>query len=289
MPELPEVEVVKRSLEKKIKNLVFKKVTIRDGNLRYKLYKKEISKIVGTKVNKVTRRSKFLIFHLNNYSLLLFHLGMTGKFFFIDTKKKKFKTSFYYNINQYNNKHDRIIFLLNKKQKLIYNDVRKFGFVKIVNINDFKNNIHIKNLGPEPLEQNYNFEYFKKYILMKKRNIKNIMMDQKFISGLGNIYVNEILFYSSIKPTRIANNLKNFEIRKIVKFTKKILIDAIRLGGSSIKDFSSENGKKGKFQQHFKVYGKKEEICSNADCKSLIKKIVISNRATFYCPRCQKN
>ena len=124
---------------------------------------------------------------------------------------------------------------------------------------------------------------------MKKRNIKNIMMDQKFISGLGNIYVNEILFYSSIKPTRIANNLKNFEIRKIVKFTKKILIDAIRLGGSSIKDFSSENGKKGKFQQHFKVYGKKEEICSNADCKSLIKKIVISNRATFYCPRCQKN
>ena len=124
---------------------------------------------------------------------------------------------------------------------------------------------------------------------MKKRNIKNIMMDQKFISGLGNIYVNEILFYSSIKPTRIANNLKNFEIRKIVKFTKKILIDAIRLGGSSIKDFSSENGKKGKFQQHFKVYGKKEETCSNADCKSLIKKIVISNRATFYCPRCQKN
>ena len=124
---------------------------------------------------------------------------------------------------------------------------------------------------------------------MKKRNIKNIMMDQKFISGLGNIYVNEILFYSGIKPTRAANNLKNFEIHKIVKFTKKILIEAIKLGGSSIKDFSSENGKKGKFQQHFKVYNKKGEVCSNTDCKSLIKKIVISNRATFYCPQCQKN
>ena len=289
MPELPEVEVVKRSLEKKIKNMVFKKVTIRDGNLRYKVYKKEISKIIGLRINKVTRRSKFLIFHLNNYSLLLFHLGMTGKFFFTNTKQRKFKTSFYYNINEYDKKHDRIIFLLNKKQKLIYNDVRKFGFIKLININDFKNNLHIRKLGPEPLEKNYNFEYFKKFVFMKKRNIKNIMMDQKFISGLGNIYVNEILFYSGIKPTRAVNNLKNFEIHKIVKFTKKILIEAIKLGGSSIKDFSSENGKKGKFQQHFKVYNKKGGVCSNTDCKSLIKKIVISNRATFYCPQCQKN
>ena len=289
MPELPEVEVVKRSIEKKIKNMVFKKVTIRDGNLRYKVYKKEISKIIGLRINKVTRRSKFLIFHLNNYSLLLFHLGMTGKFFFINRKQRKFKTSFYYNLNEYDKKHDRIIFLLNKKQKLIYNDVRKFGFTKLINNNDFKNNLHIRKLGPEPLEKNYNFEYFKKFVFMKKRNIKNIMMDQKFISGLGNIYVNEILFYSRIKPTRAVNNLKNFEIHKIVKFTKKILIEAIKLGGSSIKDFSSENGKKGKFQQHFKVYNKKGEVCSNTDCKSLIKKIVISNRATFYCPQCQKN
>ena len=274
MPELPEVEVVKRSLEKKIKNMVFKKVTIRDGNLRYKVYKKEISKIIGLRINKVTRRSKFLIFHLNNYSLLLFHLGMTGKFFFLNKKQRKFKTSFYYNLNEYDKKHDRIIFLLNKNQKLIYNDVRKFGFIKLININDFKNNFHIRKLGPEPLETKYNFEYFKKFVFMKKRNIKNIMMDQKFISGLGNIYVNEILFYSGIKPTRAANNLKNFEIK---------------LGGSSIKDFSSENGKRGKFQQHFKVYSKKGEVCSNTDCKSLIKKIVISNRATFYCPQCQKN
>ena len=214
---------------------------------------------------------------------------MTGKFFFINRKQRKFKTSFYYNLNEYDKKHDRIIFLLNKKQKLIYNDVRKFGFTKLINNNDFKNNLHIRKLGPEPLEKNYNFEYFKKFVFMKKRNIKNIMMDQKFISGLGNIYVNEILFYSGIKPTRAANNLKNFEIHKVVKFTKKILIKAIKLGGSSIKDFSSENGKKGKFQQHFKVYNKKGEVCSNTDCKSLIKKIVISNRATFYCPQCQKN
>ena len=290
MPELPEVEVVKRSLEKKILNLIIQKVKINDSKLRYNVNKEKIYKLKGKKIEKIYRRSKFLIFQLTGKTFMLVHLGMTGKFFFIDKKKKKLKTSFYYKLDpEKDSKHDRIIFYLESNQKLIYNDVRKFGFIKLININDFKNNLHIRKLGPEPLEKNYNFEYFKKLIFMKKRNIKNIMMDQKFISGLGNIYVNEILFYSGIKPTRAVNTLKNFEIHKIVKFTKKILIEAIKLGGSSIKDFSSENGKRGKFQQHFKVYSKKGEVCSNTDCKSLIKKIVISNRATFYCPQCQKN
>ena len=113
-------------------------------------------------------------------------------------------------------------------------------------------------------------------------------MDQKFVSGLGNIYVNEILFFSGIKPTKEINNLSENEIKKIIKFTKKILARAIALGGSSIKDFSSSNGKKGLFQQHFKVYGKKGEDCYNNNCSSNIIKIVIGNRASFYCPKCQK-
>ncbi len=288
MPELPEVEVVKRSLQKKIKNTVFKKVTVKDVNLRYRVNKKEISKIIGKKVNNVVRRSKFLIFHLSDNLSLLFHLGMTGKFFFKNNKDQKFKTSFYYDLGSNDNKHDRLIFSLNKNQKLIYNDVRKFGFVKLLKFDCVQKNFHLKNLGPEPLKQDFNFNYVKKYVSGKKRNVKNVMMDQKFVSGLGNIYVNEILFYSGVKPTRKAKNLKSFEIIKIIKFTKKILTNAINLGGSSIKDFSSENGKKGNFQQHFKVYGKKEEKCSNADCKGAIKKIVLSNRATFYCSQCQK-
>ena len=113
-------------------------------------------------------------------------------------------------------------------------------------------------------------------------------MDQKFLSGLGNIYVNEILFLSKVKPTRKAKKLQNFEIKKIIKFTKSVLKTSIKYGGSSIKDFSSSNGKKGSFHQHFNVYGKKKESCSNRNCKSKIIKTVISNRATFYCPKCQK-
>jgi len=287
MPELPEVEVVKRSLEKKILNLKVKRVRINDFNLRYKVNKYRIALLKGKKIKKIERRSKFLIFEISSSLIMLIHLGMTGKFFFINRDKKKFKTSFYYNLDK-NKKHDRIIFYLQNNQKLIYNDVRKFGFIKLYKSKEYKDISHLKNLGPEPLSKYWNSKYFQKYILNRNRNIKSILMDQKFISGLGNIYVNEILFLSRIMPNRKIKTLKNFEIIKIVKNTKKVLKNSIKMGGSSIKDFSSDNGKMGEFQQRFKVYGRKGEKCSNIDCTGSILKTFITNRATFFCKRCQK-
>ena len=287
MPELPEVEVVKRSLEKKILNLKVKRVRINDFNLRYKVDKYKIALLKGKKIKKIERRSKFLIFEISSDLIMLIHLGMTGKFFFINRDKKKFKTSFYYNLDK-NEKHDRIIFYLQNNQKLIYNDVRKFGFIKLYKSKEYKDISHLKNLGPEPLSKYWNLKYFQKYILNRDRNIKSILMDQKFISGLGNIYVNEILFLSRIMPYRKIKTLKNFEIIKIVKNTKKVLKNSIKMGGSSIKDFSSDNGKMGEFQQRFKVYGRKGEKCSNVDCTRSILKTFITNRATFFCKRCQK-
>ena len=287
MPELPEVEVVKRSLEKKILNLKVKRVRINDFNLRYKVDKYRIALLKGKKIKKIERRSKFLIFEISSNLIMLIHLGMTGKFFFINRAKKKFKTSFYYNLDK-NEKHDRIIFYLQNNQKLIYNDVRKFGFIKLYKSKEYKDISHLKNLGPEPLSKYWNLKYFQKYILNRNRNIKSILMDQKFISGLGNIYVNEILFLSRIMPYRKIKTLKNFEIIKIVKNTKKVLKNSIKMGGSSIKDFSSDNGKMGEFQQRFKVYGRNGEKCSNVDCTRSILKTFITNRATFFCKRCQK-
>ena len=287
MPELPEVEVVKRSLEKKILNLKVKRVRINDFNLRYKVDKYRIALLKGKKIKKIERRSKFLIFEISSNLIMLIHLGMTGKFFFINRAKKKFKTSFYYNLDK-NEKHDRIIFYLQNNQKLIYNDVRKFGFIKLYKSKEYKDISHLKNLGPEPLSKYWNLKYFQKYILNRNRNIKSILMDQKFISGLGNIYVNEILFLSRIMPYRKIKTLKNFEIIKIVKNTKKVLKNSIKMGGSSIKDFSSDNGKMGEFQQRFKVYGRNGEKCSNVDCTRSTLKTFITNRATFFCKRCQK-
>ena len=289
MPELPEVEVVKRSLEKNILNLIIKRVKINDVNLRYKVNKNSFLKLKGKKITKIKRRSKFLIFEIGKTFRMLVHLGMTGKFFFIDNKNNKFKTSFYYFLNYKKDRnHDRVVFFLNKRQKLIYNDIRKFGFIKIYKNDLVTKSKHLTHLGPEPLKKNWNYFYLKKYVIGRKRSIKNILMDQKCVSGLGNIYVNEILFLSGIKPARKANQLKNFEIEKIIKFSKKILKNAIKLGGSTIKDFSSENGKKGVFQQHFKVYGKENQKCSNIDCNLRIVRTVISNRASFLCKKCQK-
>ena len=289
MPELPEVEVVKRSLTRKVKNLIIQKVNIKDSKLRYHIDKNKFRKITGLRIKKIERKSKFLLFFLNKNFIMMVHLGMTGKFFFVDRKNTKLKTSFYYNIDyKKEQKYDRVEFILNKNQKLIYNDVRKFGFIKLLRNKKYKNNFHLKHLGPEPLKNTFNYTYFKNYIKGRSRMIKDILMDQKFVSGLGNIYANEILFLSKVKPSRKVKNLKEFELKKIINFTKEVLKNAIELGGSSIKDFSSSNGKKGSFQQHFNVYGKKGASCTNTTCKSIIVKSSISNRSTFFCNNCQK-
>ena len=289
MPELPEVEVVKRSLESKIQNKIIKKVKINDIKLRYKLNIRKISQLKNLKIKKIERRSKYLLFHFDKPIIMLVHLGMTGKFFFINENKKKFKTSFYYNLNETkDHKYDRVIFFLKNRQKFIYNDLRKFGFIKLLSKNKIDKNLHLISLGPEPLSKYYNFNYFKNYIYQRKKTVKDLLMDQKFISGLGNIYVNEILFFSGVRPTKKIKKLTKSEIQKIIKFSKKIITKAIILGGSSIKDFSSSSGKKGSFQQYFAVYGKKGEKCPKAKCKGKIKKIVIANRASFFCNKCQK-
>ena len=289
MPELPEVEVVKRSLINKTQNLIVKAVKINDGKLRYKIDRKKIKKIIGLKFKKISRRSKYLLFFFNKDVVMLVHLGMTGKFFFVNRKRQKHKTSFYYDINEdKDKKHDRVIFDLSDNQKLIYNDIRKFGFIKFFKRVNLYQNIHLKHLGPEPLSAKFNMEYFKNYIMGRERTIKDLLMDQKFLSGLGNIYVNEILFSSGIRPTKKIKQLSDFDIKKIIKSSKRIISKAIILGGSSIKDFSSSSGKKGLFQQNFTVYGKKGENCSKAKCMGKIKKIVIANRASFFCDKCQK-
>ena len=289
MPELPEVEVVKRSLTNKTQNLIVKAVKINDGRLRYKINRNKIKKIIGLKFKKISRRSKYLLFFFNKDIVMLVHLGMTGKFFFVNSKRRKYKTSFYYDLNEdKDKKHDRIIFDLSNNQKLIYNDIRKFGFIKILKNVDLDLNSHLINLGPEPFEKNFNSEYFENYIRHRNRDIKDVLMDQKFISGIGNIYANEILFSSRLKPSRKAKLIKPHEIKRIIKFTKSILSRSIKLGGSSIKDFTSSNKKKGSYQQYFNVYGKKGEICPSSNCKNKIIKIMISNRAAFYCSKCQK-
>ena len=288
MPELPEVEVVKRSIEKIIHNLTIKNIKIYNRNLRYKIEAKKLKNLINTKVLLVKRRSKYILINLDNKRTILLHLGMSGKIIIVNSKQQKIRSSFYYDLTNNLEKHNHIIFEFQNNFKLIYNDVRRFGFLKVINTNNINENSHLKTLGPEPLSSDFNLEYFKINIKNKKKSIKDCLMDQKFVSGLGNIYVNEVLFQSKINPLKKSKNLTNKQILNILKNTKLILKKAVDKGGSSIKDFNDTEGNKGKFQDFFRVYGRDNKACSKIKCNGVIKKIRISNRSTFYCNICQK-
>ena len=286
MPELPEVEIVKRSLFKMVNKAKIANIKINNSNLRYKIPKKFSENLINEKIINISRRSKYIIFHFKR-KILLLHLGMTGKLLIMRKNDNKiFKTSFYYNLNIIP-KHNHIIFTLNNGLILIYNDVRRFGFFKFYKNKKLNQITFLYKLGVEPLSKNFNTLYFNRFIERKKKNIKSLLMDQTFVSGLGNIYVNEALFMSKINPLRLCYSLNQIEIKKLIINIKLILKISINKGGSSIRDFKNPSGKSGNFQQLFKVYGKENKNCSRISCRGKVKKIFISNRSSFYCSKCQ--
>tara|TARA_Y100000590_G_scaffold462313_1_gene626096 strand:+ start:2300 stop:3163 length:864 start_codon:yes stop_codon:yes gene_type:complete len=286
MPELPEIEIVKRSLFKMINKAKITDIKINNKNLRYKIDHSFSKYLINEKILNISRRSKYLIFYFKK-RLLMVHLGMSGKLLLIRNDDKKiFKTSFYYDTNVIP-KHNHIFFKLDNGYALVYNDVRRFGFFKIYNTKHFSKITFLNKLGLEPFSKKLDLKYFKHFIRKKKKNIKNLLMDQSFICGLGNIYVNEVLFLSEINPTKSCVKLNDNEIKGLLLNIKKILRFAISKGGSSLRDFQNASGKKGYFQEYFRVYGKINKKCSRISCKGKIRKIVISNRSTFYCSHCQ--
>jgi len=271
MPELPEVETVKTFLRD---NVVAKKtlsVKIENKNLRFKVSKKIESKLRNVTITNILRRGKYLIFlYKNNYSLL-FHLGMTGNFRIQTIREKR--------------KHDHIIFQF-EKRFLIFNDIRKFGFVKIYDEDKIYESTHLKTLGPEPLSSDYNLKHFIKYS-KRKINIKNLLMKQGFVAGLGNIYCSEILHAAKVSPIRVAGSLRENDIKKIILSTKRVLKKAIKLGGTTIKNFVVSDEKIGYFKNNLKVYGREDSNCMRCEGKKKVKKIVQSGRSTFFCCACQ--
>ena len=286
MPELPEIEIVRRSLLKLINKAKIIDIKINNKNLRYKISKALFNSLLNKEIIKISRKSKYLIFHFKK-KLLLIHLGMSGKLLVVRQKNNLLlKTSFYYNLNILK-KHNHVLFFLNNDHTLIYNDVRRFGFLKVYNANDQEKIPFLKKLGHEPFAKKFSLKYFKNFTKNKKKNIKNLLMDQTFVSGLGNIYVNEVLFVSKINPLRACNDLSEIELKSIISNIKKILKYSISKGGASIKDFINTEGKSGNFQQFFKVYSRENKNCSRNSCNGKIEKILISNRSSFYCNKCQ--
>ena len=287
MPELPEVEVVRQSLSKKIKQKKVKKVIVRNRNLRLKIPLNFANLLKDQEILKVSRFSKYLILHLSNNSFCLIHLGMSGTIHIVYKNKKNFITnSSFYNSPTLPKKHNHVEIIF-ESLKIVYNDPRRFGFFQIINNSSLLKK-KISKLGPEPFQSKFNPKYIFLFFKKKKKNIKNFLLDQNFVSGIGNIYANEILFLSKISPFKEAYLLKYEDCKKLVINSRKILSNAIKKGGSSIRDFKNVIGRKGNFQKEFKVYEREGLNCKRSKCKGMIKKKNISNRSSFFCNICQK-
>ena len=253
MPELPEVEIVRQSLNKKINGKIIKKVIVKNRNLRFKIPLNFTSILKNKRIIKVDRFSKYLIIFLSNDHVCLIHLGMSGTIHLVNKKRKNFitNTSFYHSPTL-PKKHNHVEIFFDDL-KFIYNDPRRFGYFEIIqNFELLKNKIN--KFGPEPFSVKFNFDYLHSFLKNKEKNIKNFLLDQRFVSGIGNIYASEILYLSKIKPDKKAKNLTKKELKKILINSKKVLSKAINKGGSSIKDFKNISGLEGEYQKDFKVY-----------------------------------
>ena len=287
MPELPEVEIVKQSLLSKLKNKKISKVSVFNRNLRYKIEDGFEKFLKNQKIINITRKSKFIILHFTGENYCILHLGMSGTLHLIKKNNLNFSTNLsFYKSKFLPKKHNHILFYFSKF-KLFYNDPRRFGFFKLIK-SKHKLDVFFEPFNPEALDKKFNLFYLKKKLKNKSKNIKNFLLDQKFVSGIGNIYASEILFASKINPFKKAKRLNKNECLNIILNSKKILKKAIKKGGSSIRDFQDISGNKGTFQKEFRVYQQDGGNCKRSKCKGIIKKKITSNRSTFFCVSCQK-
>ena len=286
MPELPEVEVTRRTLLKFIENKVIKNIKINNPNLRFKIPANFKKNVTGQKIIKVLRRSKYILIYLKNDYVMIAHLGMSGKFLIKNNYSKDFLKTSYYS-NEFSSKHNHLEFFFSNNLKVIYNDPRRFGFFLLDKISKLDVNKFLSKLGPEPLGKDLKKDYLILKTKATQRTIKTLLMDQRFISGIGNIYANEILFLAKIRPNKISSKLSLVDIERLHPSISKVLKRALKLGGSSIKDFKSSVGEKGRFQNEFKVYDREDLKCLRTGCSGLIARVVSQGRASFFCNECQ--
>ena len=287
MPELPEVETIKNDLREKILNKKIKKVDLKLKKIVKSSAKDFVLILEGNSFKDIKRRGKLLVFVLtkkNRY--LTIHLRMTGQLIY--QKGKKIIAGGHSddnNIINLPNKHTHIIFHFSDRSQLFFNDLRRFGVIKIVDKKELQN--IFDNFGVEPLEKNFSLKIFQNIIKNKKGNIKAFLLNQKNITGVGNIYADEILFEAKILPSRKINSLEDNEIKKLFGAIKKILKKAISYRGTTFNDYVDANGKKGNFLRLLKVYGKEKEKCQRCK-KGIMQKVKIAGRGTRYCNICQK-
>ncbi|MBR2801844.1 MAG: DNA-formamidopyrimidine glycosylase [Erysipelotrichaceae bacterium] len=270
MPELPEVETVLRTLEYQLGEAGIEEVQVFYPKMIEGDPSDFIKRLKGQHFRRYLRRGKYLLFEMDDLTLEA-HLRMEGKFFIQSQGTPKAK-------------HDHVIFTLSDGRQLHYNDVRKFG--RMMLIPKRKSYARFRDLGPEPLSSAYNSQYVKEYFAATPRKVKEVLLDQHFCAGIGNIYADEMLYGARIHPCTPCNRLSEKEIRSLVRQGKKILREAIAAGGTTVRSYTSSLGVTGLFQNELRAYGRKDLSCRR--CGKKIVRTVVGGRGTHYCPHCQK-
>jgi formamidopyrimidine-DNA glycosylase len=269
MPELPEVETVRRSLLH-LRGRCIERVTVAEPRLRRRIADDFPARLEGRSIADIIRRAKYLLFSLSDGQLLLAHLGMSGALIARPSGAPV-------------EMHDHVRLQVSGGVELVYSDPRRFGLLRVGYVEDLE---ELAGIGPDPLAATFKLEDLAALARGRRKPVKNLLMDQRALGGIGNIYANEILFAAGIRPSRAAGRLRRDELRRLLAATRSVLRHAIRLGGSSISDYRDGSGRPGYFQLRLRVYDRAGQPCPR--CRATVKRKVHAGRSSYYCPVCQR-
>ncbi|WP_417523453.1 bifunctional DNA-formamidopyrimidine glycosylase/DNA-(apurinic or apyrimidinic site) lyase [Marinovum sp.] len=283
MPELPEVETVRRGLAPVMEGEVMAQVAVNRPDLRWPFPERMAERLAGQKVLRLRRRSKYILADLGSGETLLVHLGMSGRILISGDPLGRFVHD-----HPAPEKHDHVVFDMANGARITFNDPRRFGAMDLMETARAEEHPLLAKLGPEPLGNQFGESVLVAALRDRNTPIKSALLDQKIVAGLGNIYVCEALFRTGISPRRKARQISAARAATLVPAIREVLTQAIAAGGSSLKDFRQADGELGYFQHSFDVYGREGEPCRTPGCTATVARIVQSGRSSFYCPACQR-
>lgn len=283
MPELPEVETVRRGLLPVMEGRRVLTAQVNRPDLRFPLPERMAERVTGATILGLRRRSKYILADLSTGETLLIHLGMSGRMLISGRKIGEFHHAI-----AVPQKHDHVVLDMEGGARVTFNDARRFGAMDLMETATAEAHPLLSVIGPEPLGNEFHADYLVSKLSGKRSPIKSALLDQRLVAGLGNIYVCEVLYRAGIAPDRLAGELSETEAAALVPLIREVLEEAIAAGGSSLKDYRQADGELGYFQHAFRVYGREGQICATAGCGAEVKRIVQAGRSSFYCPNCQK-
>jgi formamidopyrimidine-DNA glycosylase len=283
MPELPEVETVRRGLVPVMEGAVIAKAEVNRPDLRWPLPDRMADRLTGCRVMALRRRSKYILADLDSGETLLVHLGMSGRMLISGAQLGTF-----YHDHPAPQKHDHVVLHMAGGARVTFNDARRFGAMDLMPTDGADAHMLLAGLGPEPFGNDFNEPYLAGRLKGRKTPIKSALLDQRIVAGLGNIYVAETLYRARISPLRLAGDLSKRQVQALVPTIREVLAEAIEAGGSSLRDFRQANGELGYFSKHFQVYDREGDPCETPGCTGTITRTVQSGRSSFWCPSCQR-